>query len=416
MSLPQELFDMIIDESFGLPNESERTGALTSLSLVSRTFRERAHNHLFASITFGRGEDPTTAAERFLSLLKDDPNTETTGVASRITWFQCWIPRRNADPLTGILKKLFIGEGKLCSLSLLFTHSPRIRWSSLSEHLAEGVFQVCHRPRLASLSLYNLWDIPRNFLRNTFITRLFLHNVSVLNNQLPESLFAGISGQGQSETVNLQMLHIACIFNKPVLPLLTTSKEIDPTVNLSELREFRFISHSSKFSSKTILEKILMGSKAHLEILKISFEQAPNRELVLALQGHNNLHTFGLTSLSPSATSLSDMATLLGQAEYLPSLQVIKLRFPILPSVLLPDDDGTFLALDSLGSQALDYLFAQKKFCNIRTLTLEVYNYYAFPPDSHLRTLEEYEALIRSRFPHIATLENLTFSVHVTIH
>ncbi|KAF9544960.1 hypothetical protein CPC08DRAFT_769965 [Agrocybe pediades] len=193
MSFPQELLDMIIDEACKIPGKEESTRALTSLSLVSRAFRERAHSHLFASITFDGSAQAMEAAQHFLGLLEADHDTDTVGLASKITSFACTIPDwSDAGPLVMILNKLFIAEGGPCSLYLSFLHG--CGWPSLQGDLAQEIFQVCHRPRLATLSIYFLYDIPRNFLRHSFVKRLSMDHVSTSNSQLPEFWFAEMAG------------------------------------------------------------------------------------------------------------------------------------------------------------------------------------------------------------------------------
>ncbi|KAF4613970.1 hypothetical protein D9613_008158 [Agrocybe pediades] len=413
MSLPQELFDMIIDEASRFPNKVERTRALIALALVSRAFRERAHDYLFTSVAFNNQKDTMDAIKRFLGLLEADPNSETIGVASRITSFECCIPLHATptDPLVTVLKKLFIGNGRPASLSLQFICSRR--WSSLAEDLAQELFEVCHRPQLASLSIYHLHDIPRNFLRNSFIKRLFLADVSVSDTQLPESLFAGMDDQGHSETGTLEFLHISV--EKPILTLLTSSQQSgNSSAVFSHLKELRFFPPTSgEFDPGRNFDKILVGCKERLEILKISLGTETDPLTLLSFPKLPNLHTFDVTALTPSETSLSSLAMFLNQTEC-PNLHTIHLRFRISPRVLSLDDEEILPSLDGVGCKVLDDIFAQKKFNHVRKLTLRILCYHK----SHypaLRTAGKCKTLILSRFPHIATCEHLTFLVDVTI-
>ncbi|KAF9544959.1 hypothetical protein CPC08DRAFT_755768 [Agrocybe pediades] len=414
MSLPQELFDMIIDEASSHPDGPVRTQILTCLSLVSRAFREHAHNHLFASITIRKARDADVAVGQLFNLLEADPYTDTTGLASRITSFECRISRNNVDYVVRILEKLFIGDGKPCSLSLRFVLSVGNVWRSSPENLKESLFQVCHRPRLASLSLYHIQDIPRNFLQNSFIKRLSLIDTSTGKTPLPESLFSGIAGQGHFETVTLESLRIST--ENPVLPLLTTSQKIDPTVIFSKLKKLCLHSHGPEYNDTKInVNQILRGCTGPLEILKLSLDNISNDPDLLILDEHRKLHTL---EVNARGLPLSHMAKYLDRIVYPPSLQTIDLRCPAPSILLMPHADRyrASRALDFLACEVLDDMFVQEKFGHVRKLALGIF--IEHPPNldrSLCVTAEECKARICSRFPRIATHEHFTFLVHVTI-
>ncbi|KAF9557080.1 hypothetical protein CPC08DRAFT_710640 [Agrocybe pediades] len=207
---------MIIDEASKIPGEGESTRALTSLSLVSRAFRERTHSHLFGSITFGGRPQEMEAAQHFLGLLVADQDAETDGLACKIISFSCTIPPSGVDTLVRILNKLFLAGRRPCSFHLAFVFPTS--WLDLPEDLARAIFQVCHRPRLAILSICHLRNIPQNFLRHSFVKHLTLTFVSVPNSQLPESWFGGMAGQGHCETVVLE--HLSASFRNHFYPYL----------------------------------------------------------------------------------------------------------------------------------------------------------------------------------------------------
>ncbi|KAF9557078.1 hypothetical protein CPC08DRAFT_764782 [Agrocybe pediades] len=265
MSFPQELSDMIIDEASKIPGKEESTRALTSLSLVSTAFRERAHGHLFASITFDGSARAMEAAQNLLGLLEVDHDTDTLGLASKITSFACSIPQSGAGPLVMILNKLFIAEGRLCSLHLAFL-SP-YSWPYLPENLVRAIFEVCHRPRLATLSIDWLYNIPRNFLQHSFVKRLTLDFVSVSDSQLPEFWFAGVARQGHCEAVLLEYLNVSV--EKRILPLLTTSPQFDPKTVFSCLQELHFHDIFEDTDLRAQLSEVLSGCQGQLGILKV---------------------------------------------------------------------------------------------------------------------------------------------------
>ncbi|KAF4613460.1 hypothetical protein D9613_008132 [Agrocybe pediades] len=424
MSFPQELFDMVIDEASKLSDKAERTRALVALSLVSRAFRECAQNHLFASIAFNSGRRATVAAGRLLNLLDADPNTETKGLASRITSFSfsSWfLDVKVGNPsLARILEKLFIGEGKPCAISFQFFDSTL--WPDLPGTLTQALFQVCHRPRLASLSLSNLHDIPQNFLQNSCVNRLSLFYVSVSASLLPQTLFEVIAAQGHQETLIPEYFDI-CDEN-PVLTLLTMSKQVGPAVIFSRLQELRFFPLEGANIPGLTLEEILVGCKDSLKVLAMRIASDGDRGTMLALTlipRLLNVHTLALHATTTlTETHLSDLATFLQNlAGYCPNLRTVELEFDMSLRRLLRGDDGILQVIEELGCKALDELFEQQQFHGIRKLSLHCRSFLPpalrLSPPVELRTQEEYETLILSRFPHISSRENLKFSVHVTI-
>lgn len=179
---PQELFDLIIDDIIRIHNDSERTQALLKLALVSRPFRDRAHDYLFASVTI-TGSFKCTAS-RLSNLLEADPLTATRGLASRITSFSCAFYPLDFKPLAIILSQIFHDgsyEGTHFSRCSLFLNKCPLNGypSILDKDFAFALYEVCHRSRLASLILQNFDFLPLNFLQNTFINHLTLDNTCI---------------------------------------------------------------------------------------------------------------------------------------------------------------------------------------------------------------------------------------------
>ncbi|KAF9559176.1 hypothetical protein CPC08DRAFT_531683 [Agrocybe pediades] len=473
-SFPQELIDMIIDEAASSesklpskppskPDQDSRTHTLIALSRVSRAFRERAHDHLFACIEFDGSPRATKAAARLLSLLKNDVqvdhhpshiNTDTAAgakLASRITTLSCGIPQHNHLVLLylPILKKLFTGSAGLkpCSLSLHFFYSPS--WSSLPPTVAQDLFHVCHRPRLTSLSLTKLYDIPRNFFKlqhsHIGVKRLSLQSVSVSDSEsllLPESFFAigMIPGPGRygEPAVSLEYLHIqneASVLSLLTIPSATLEglgvhPPLPGPTSIALFSHLKELDYSFPFNTvnstipSTALEEILIGCKGHLEVLQTSFAKLGAAKPLIRLPNLPNLHTLRINALGLEASTLFDLTDLLSNFtsnQRFPNLHTIELKFNLSYSWLSHGDADVIRALYLLGSVALDELFVtqQEEFARVRKLTLHCCSSGLHAPFllSHmpgvLRRPEEYEPLVMSQFPRIASRENLAFSVHV---
>ncbi|KAF9557090.1 hypothetical protein CPC08DRAFT_820066 [Agrocybe pediades] len=420
MSLPPELLDMIIDETSRIPNKARRTKALVALSLVSRSFRERAHNHLFASINmnFGRGAEGAImdALRWLLDLMEADPNTTTSGLASRITSFACSPPCSVGDPLPGILNKLFLGRGKACTLYISFT-SPA-SWSSLSEDVAQELFNICHRPRLAFLSLWNLRKIPRNFLQHSFIKRLSLNNVSVSKSRLKDSFFAGISDQGHRGAVILESLHF-CGEDPILASLLTTSRrEMEPEVIFSQVQELFLYFLSPQIDPKFSVGEILTRCNGNLETLKMSLDgRHPNPRTALPFHRFPALHTFEITAINcRSYRPLCDIAIILEQIAYHPNLQNIELHLMHPLNGPMQNVDAIRVSLEGLGCEALDDLFEKPRFACVRSLSLKFF----FKLDHEEEfagpwTSADYKFLILWRFPVLSRRWDISLTVDVEL-
>ncbi|KAF9563627.1 hypothetical protein CPC08DRAFT_793058 [Agrocybe pediades] len=388
MSLPQELCDLIIDETSMVTDKTERSRDLVALSLVCKSFRNRAHKHLFESVNLIHQleERKTKTARHLLSLFEADPCTETSGLASRISSFTCcfFSPGEDSEFLIGVLRTLFNNPDNTkshptpCSLSLISATS--MRWSELGDNLLQELSQVCHRPRLASLSIFGFQDFPLHFLRNMSIKHLFISSTSVLR-PLPSVFSAEIGDTGRDQGVILETLDLDHL-EPPPGPLLVISEQTNPSVIFSNLNTLRYSLYDHM---QDALKQILTDCANQLEeVLEVSVLQ-PNISLI-------------------SFLPVGFLLPLLDQKEFCPALQTIDIRCTIQPFMTPPDEQQLLLLLAKLEWDVLDNLFAQPQFDQIHSLKLNCRlvvfgsaTYSATYPVRH--TADEYAAILRSRLP-----------------
>jgi len=435
--LPQEPFDIIIDEISYTHDQSEWTRGLVDLSLVSKPFRDRAHKHLFASVEINR-DNPNTSrtAHQLCKLIQADPFSETSGLASRITSFTYFFQPTDSKPLAVIFRKLFkdqdddVTHPAPCKLSLYLG----TRWLALDKDLSLALFEVCHRSRLESLSISQFQHIPRNFLRNTCIKHLKL-NYTSLSEPLPEHLFADITGKGHDQAVILESLDVNVRFS--VRSILDISQiptlQVSPTVIFSKLQRLSFDLIPTNERMSQALEEILQGASSSLQILTVRISQSPiihsypftgrltNLHVAssalggirpLPLRSLPKLHTLVAICHSNSRFFRS-CSILLDNEEFCPALQNLELHFDI--RLVLLNEVNLIDHLRSLECDFFDGLFVtQPQFDRICFLTFYFVLDSTVPYLGDQTSPEALSSLIRSQFPNISTKRNLDFSVVVT--
>ncbi|KAF4610842.1 hypothetical protein D9613_007184 [Agrocybe pediades] len=340
MSLPQELCDLIIDETSMVTNKTERSRDLVALSLVCKSFRNRAHKHLFESVNLIHQleERKTKTARHLLSLFEVDPCTETSGLASRISSFTCcfFSPGEDSECLIGVLRTLFNNPDNTkshptpCSLSLISATS--MRWSELGDNLLQELSQVCHRPRLASLSIFGFQDFPLHFLRNMSIKRLFISSTSVLR-PLPSVFSAAIGDTGRDRGVILETLDLDHL-EPPPGPLLVISEQTNPSVIFSNLKTLRYSLYDHM---QDALKQILTDCANQLEVLEVTVLQRPAVQDPIPFEKLPRLRKFCANISLTSFLPVGFLLPLLDQKEFCPALQTITSLLFIKASLFNPN-------------------------------------------------------------------------------
>ncbi|KAF9555387.1 hypothetical protein CPC08DRAFT_765967 [Agrocybe pediades] len=202
---PQELFDYVIDEvaksadSHSCQEES-RAQRLAALALVSRSFRTRAYRHLFEKVRLANmDKDIQGPRVRLLvELLKANGR-----LASYITSLTLIIHPSDSDvqrDTAYILRALFNDKNNSAPCSLAVRLKGR-----LEKDTEQALFEICHKPRLASLHLAD-YPFPCNFLKYTFIKHLTLYKVKITK-PVPEHVFETVPGRTVcGEVVRLESL------------------------------------------------------------------------------------------------------------------------------------------------------------------------------------------------------------------
>ncbi|KAF9557089.1 hypothetical protein CPC08DRAFT_67409 [Agrocybe pediades] len=199
------------------------------------------------------------------------------------------------------------------------------------------------------------------------------------------------------------------------------SKQVRPAVIFSCLQELQFFLPNRAVNPGLILKEILVGCKESLKVLTMRTGAGERWTMAsLIIPRLPNVHTLALnaTVITLTGTPLSDLATFLQNlTSYCPNLHNVELEFLVSLKWLSQGDEGILLALEGQGCTLLDEVFVQQQFHGVRKLSLHYRPLLplSVPSPVELRTQEEYETLILSRFPRISSRENLRFSVHVTI-
>ncbi|PPQ73260.1 hypothetical protein CVT26_015218 [Gymnopilus dilepis] len=192
-----ELIDLVIERLADISNQDERTKALSSAALVSRALRYQAHRYLFAKVILATSSVPPRLPSHVVKRLQSlcdlmcaDPNTTMTGVASYISTFEVYISgsfyessnrgQAYLKPTTTILKKIFKTGTSPCSLSLSFplNYASPARWPKYPD-LMVPLLEICKNPRLVSLHLSYIADVPLDLLKDSSVKHLSLERISI---------------------------------------------------------------------------------------------------------------------------------------------------------------------------------------------------------------------------------------------
>ena len=192
-----ELIDLVIERLADISNQDERTKALSSAALVSRALRYQAHRYLFAKVILATSYVPPRLPSHVVKRLQSlcdlmcaDPNTAMTGVASYISTFEVHISgsfyessnrgQAYLKPTTTILTKIFKAGTSPCSLSLSFplNYASPARWPKYPD-LMVPLLEICKNPRLVSLHLSYIADVPLDLLKGSSVKHLSLERILI---------------------------------------------------------------------------------------------------------------------------------------------------------------------------------------------------------------------------------------------
>ncbi|KAF4611119.1 hypothetical protein D9613_007175 [Agrocybe pediades] len=445
---PQELFDLIVDEVHRFPDKAERTQQLVTLSLVSRTFRDRAHDYLFASVMARNGSVGRRTITQLCKLFAADPLTATRGLASRITSFSCAFHPDDFTALAIILRSLF-NDGTIehtrtspCTLSLsMFPRHDFNAQCPAREDMALALFEVCHRRRLKSLFLDNFMFFPQNYLQNASINHLSLNNtrIAVANpsdaffltdSELPsQSFLPNWPDEGHSIS-SIRRLEI----KSPVLSSISDDRALSryggilgtygtslkeqekfqpsrPTAAFPRLKTLHFSMMPFSTAMKEALEEILLGASESLEELTMAiFFRSTVSIGSLSLHRLTALRKFTLRDMEGEVGFFRFVASLL-DSEPSSTLQDLELVFFFDTRGASLSDESFTETLGTLHCHAFDDMFQTSRFESVRSVTLRVRTRLS---SSDYQGRNEYASVIRSQFPSIIACDNLVFNVIIT--
>ncbi|KAF9560122.1 hypothetical protein CPC08DRAFT_708321, partial [Agrocybe pediades] len=394
--LPQEILDMIIESVSCFRIAKHRTAGLSSIALVSRSFRERAHGYLFAAVKLpDLNKHHRTSAEKqgkkrireFYELSEANPR-----LTSRITYLAVQLEdscQETAARVAKIFSQVFAcpqdaSHPRPCSLWLDARHQSLY---AFGEEFGRRFFEIVQNPRLTHLYLRNLYGLPNDLLRGSSIKHLEALNLSLSWMSKPRSALAGAySGVPSVKCRNGRVIHC----DVAVLDSLTISSTFPVTFFL-DMSRHQSVAPEHLFSKLKYLEitEDLVVYNAHiwrllenkafgpglatvkLEALYIRPDIGIYPESLYPIHLLSNLTTlilsYGVVT-KPDSTNLTFTAfrKLLSQDQGLPSkLRNIILQFSLSALDLVE-------MIPSYKWWRLDELFSERRFGRLDSLTLEV--------------------------------------------
>ncbi|KAF9563626.1 hypothetical protein CPC08DRAFT_748905 [Agrocybe pediades] len=367
-TFPQELFDLIIDETSTFNPEADRTHQLATLALVCKAFCDRAHRHLFASVKIvSRKSDGKPNRLKRVRQLYKLLKVETSALASWITSFTYtfWHARDSKSEVAFILRKLFndyyenVQTHRLltpCFLSLEIT----ARWLALGTDLGSALFEVCHRQRLASLTVSHLQHMPSNFFMHSYIKNLALHQIS-WSEPLPKVSFEKIVKSREKEnTSNISPSHGA-----------SSHVEMSPFIGLPNMKNLVFELNYGT-AEVTVLQEILLTASASLEFLDVRVGLSATSGInPIPFNKLRRLRTLTIGQCAVLSGLSSTHRFLLEGTDFCPSLEKVEVHF-----ILRTDDlmaPAVPISHHSIAEYtAFDDLFSQPQFSQIQFLTFHV--------------------------------------------
>ena len=255
--LPPELFELIIQQvGRARLHQSMRdlgTRTLTSLALVCRSFRQMAHELLFSTIFV---PDPHKGTFHYanrlrllLQLLADDPNSETTGLASHVRHFsiQCYdfpgpIIRFFKNTLPSILGKIFrSGSIEPCSLEIRIMDGSLDWATDCSVEFCDVFYETLRRPVLTRLCLQGFRNIPKDLLFGSSIKHVKFQDLAVEHLSAQDTNLQHSTGSGDASHIHVLLESIYTDHSLAILHLfdMASNSSLPQESIFSELRYFK---------------------------------------------------------------------------------------------------------------------------------------------------------------------------------
>ncbi|KAF9555396.1 hypothetical protein CPC08DRAFT_712075 [Agrocybe pediades] len=410
---PQELFDHVIDEvgkSGQLGNN--RAQQLAALALVSRSFRVRAHSHLFKKIELVTKQE--SRARLLVELL--EANSQ---LASYITSLCLVIrfPDPDSKPaLIYIFRALFNEKDNStpCSLSVRLQRLG-ISWV-LEKDMELALFEICHKPRLVSLLVSDYHLFPRNFLKYAFIKHLSLSKVRG-GEPLPEHVFDTVPGRTLCrEVVYLESLVHHHSVHAEALRLLdhASDRSTPPRAVFSQLKKLDLSMHPRQSSEKWDGMRDIAVLANGLQELSVDIFTAEYATKPIPLHQLPTLRKLTLRASSLS-NNFSHIPASLRQEQLRPTLRDLAVTFNIFFSINTrePTDCKELLRrkLEQMHCPLADHFFAVSNShhgLQSPVFTLAIRSRY-YKQDEEV----EYSSIIRAHFPLIVGRADLRFTIIV---
>jgi len=285
--LPFEILEVIIDETAKFPENSGCYHSLYLWTLVSRSFRNRAHHHIFRTIEFN-GLSRSVPSNIFSRLWKFyaiieaglhfPMTTPLFHVRSLKLVMDCSIFESYAilenPSLAAILRILREHSGFIDSVSIQGSAFP-ILWSELTSKFRSSFTDLCKAPSLTTFHLEGMIGIPHTILEGTNIKHIHFHLVEFASSTvgiLP--VLEDFLPPGQLESLSIDHTFP---FPAPMERESGTRGVSHSNPTFSNIKEFKYLlNHSSDLQ---IFVDIAMGLAPSLVTICLEFSELDVRFL-----------------------------------------------------------------------------------------------------------------------------------------
>ncbi|KAF9482419.1 hypothetical protein BDN70DRAFT_875175 [Pholiota conissans] len=216
--IPPEILELFIDEVGKKSEKLEFWATLQACALVSRVFRNRAHHHLFSSISFVQRpySTPTRTLTRlwkFRELVHSGMNfAGLTGVLYHLralaliidgSIFDAYRILEDGD-IAQLLRDVQVHSHSLESLTLQGSSYP-IVWTNLTPTFRRALKDLCRSsPSMTTLNLENMVGVPNALLKGTNIRHVRFHYIEFEETQMAFGIFRDdLLNKGQLESIDI---------------------------------------------------------------------------------------------------------------------------------------------------------------------------------------------------------------------
>ena len=253
--LPFDIAALIID----IVGENNDMNLLKELALVSHSFHQITHKHLFATVDLhddGWNFSPSSK-KGFIKLVKSRPNV--VNYIRKLTYRTTWDNFNDDDRLLSpILSSFRATNSRLNCLAISISHV----WNELDSSLASAFLHLMHFPTINHIDLSNIENFPFSSLPRS-VHRLDIDTLTDSDQPAPEIVF-------NSEMMfKIREFHSSNSFLLTSKLLHAKMQDGRPAFNFMDLRRLWFFLMDSddKQNIRHLLRNAKLLEKLHLSVM-----------------------------------------------------------------------------------------------------------------------------------------------------